>query len=61
VASPGNRHLAAGYAPGVDVALLQVLGDPLELPLVQACPGRVDLHARSPLRRVLLVHYVLSG
>ena len=41
MAVPGDGDLAAGDAPGVDVAGLQVLGDPLELSFVQARAGRV--------------------
>src|SRR5262249_23047472 len=45
---PRDRGLAAGDAAGVDVPVLQVVGDPLELPLVQSRARWIDLHALLP-------------
>lgn len=41
----GDGDLAPRDAPGVDVAVLQVLGDPVQPAFVEPRPNRVDLHA----------------
>ncbi len=45
----GDGDLAAGDAPSVDVAVLQVLGDPFQPAFVESRPNRVDLHALTPV------------
>ena len=44
----GDGDLAAGDAPGIDVARLQMFGDPFEPPLIEARGGRINLHVRCP-------------
>ena len=41
MAAAGDGDLAAGDAPGVDVTDLEMLGDPLQLPLVKPRAGVV--------------------
>src|SRR5215472_5951060 len=49
---PGDGDLAAGNAPGLDIAAPQVLGDALEPVLIETSPDRVGLHGLPPV-----VHY----